>query len=58
MEEVTKATIMIETELWDRFRKVCKRQDLTASQVIRRFIRDTVQSESGAGAKRNPKRRK
>ena len=55
MAEVTKATIMIETELWDRFRKVCKRQDLTASQVIRRFIRDTVENESGSGARRNPK---
>lgn len=44
-DEKIKININIDKELWESFKKICKWQDLSASQKIRKFIRDTVLAE-------------
>jgi hypothetical protein len=40
-----KVNFNIDKELWESFRKICKWHDLTASQKLRKFIRDAVLAE-------------
>ncbi len=44
-DEKIKININIDKELWESFKKICKWHDLTASQELRKFIRDTVLAE-------------
>jgi len=37
-------TIQVDSRLRDRFLEVCREHDTTMSQVIRRFIRNTVEA--------------
>ena len=42
MRKEKKVTIMMEAEPWEKFRKICGARDISASQVLREFVRDTV----------------
>jgi hypothetical protein len=41
-----KVTIMMEAERWEKFRKICDAKDISASQVLREFVRDTVENKA------------
>jgi hypothetical protein len=45
-DDKVKINFNIDKELWESFKKICKWQDLTASQKLRKFIRDTVLAEA------------
>lgn len=38
MENLTRATILIDRDKWKRFRKICKAKNLDASKQIRMWI--------------------
>ena len=44
-DERVKVNFNMDKELWESFRKICKWHDLTASQKLRKCIRDTVLAE-------------
>jgi hypothetical protein len=46
MRKEKKVTIMMEAEPWGKFRKICDARDISASQVLREFVRDTVESKA------------
>jgi len=39
----------VEPELRDAFVKICSEQDMSAAQVLRRFMRDYIEEGKGAG---------
>ena len=45
MVKEKRVTVIMEADLWDRFRGICRKKDLTASQVLRKYVRDTVRKE-------------
>ena len=47
MERKKQRVFKIEDELWERFTEVCRRKDLTASQMIRHLIRHLIEIEQG-----------
>jgi len=47
-------TFRVDDETWDRFRGICERKDLTASQMIRGMIRDLIKSEGGLAGNKAP----
>ncbi len=55
MNREKRANLRVEKDLWDRFVVICRGKDQSASQVIRRFIRETVEKESRG--KRGTRRR-
>ena len=38
MEEMKKATILVEPDKWERFRKIAKKKQSDASKELRKFI--------------------
>ena len=38
MDEMKKATILVESEKWERFKKIAKKKQSDASKEIRKFI--------------------
>jgi hypothetical protein len=36
----------MEAEPWEKFRKICDARDISASQVLREFVRDTVENKA------------
>lgn len=48
----------MDNELWERFAQICERQDMTASQMIRRLIRETIERETDPPKPRDPKGKK
>lgn len=42
MIKEVKINLRIDREVWQRFRQLAKREDLSASQKIRRFIREEL----------------
>jgi len=45
MNSKTMATFRVEKQLWNEFLKACKVHDVSASQVIRRAIREYIASK-------------
>ena len=43
----TMATFRVEKKLWNEFLKACKVNDVSASQVIRRAIREYLEGKKG-----------
>lgn len=46
MADKIKVNFNIDKEIWERFKEICKWQDVTASQRLRSFIRDAVLAEA------------
>ena len=51
-------TFRVDDQTWDRFKEICQEQDLTASQMIRKLIRDLIGSETGSVGSKAPGKRK
>ena len=47
MEREKKVTIMMEADVWEKFKQACRKKDLTASQMVRRMVRDLIEKEPG-----------
>ena len=45
MGEIMRVNLNMDRDMWNRFREICRKRDLTAAQVIRKFVRDTIQTE-------------
>jgi len=48
MKPLIKINLHVNRETWDRFKAMAKRKDLSASQMIRGFIRQKVARDPGS----------
>jgi len=42
MKKEVKINLRIDVKTWERFKRIARKEDLSASQMIRRFIRSKI----------------
>jgi hypothetical protein len=52
--KTARLTVLIDPAKKEAFEDLCRSQDMTPSQVVRRLIRDWMQEEGGPATKRKP----
>ena len=56
MRKEVKINLRIDEEAWERFKQIARREDLSASQMIRAFIRGKLSEESATVDPEPPER--
>ena len=58
MKPEIKINLHVNREMWERFKAIAKGKDLSASQMIRGFIRQRVAKDPGSSGPQTPQGRK
>ena len=47
MRKEKRVTIIMDADIWEKFKQACREKDLTASQMVRRMVKDLINNEPG-----------